>query len=144
MDQKLLQEIENTMKDKGVKPFIANKEIYGMNPVEKIILAIRNSDALFAILTKNALKNQCTRDWIFFEIGVAKGNWSNQEPVMCKQHKIFGWKDVTIELPDDSPVKMITDYRPLALRSRKSKNSMLEEMKFIAVDVSARSVKKQE
>jgi hypothetical protein len=136
LDKTLLDEVESVIRNEKVEPFIANRKILGKNPVEKVIQAMSNSDALFAVLTKNALKDQSTRDWVFFEIGLAKGMWKNLERKVHRHYEVFGWKDVTISLPSDCPINLITDYRPLKPRSRKSRNEMLGGMKSITKDLS--------
>ena len=136
LDKRLLADVEKIIRDENVEPFIANRKIFGKNPAEKVIQAMSNSVALFAVLTKNALKEQSTRDWIFFEIGLSKGMWKWLQPQVYFQYGVFGWKDVTISLPSDSPINMITDYKPLKPRSRKSKDEMLNDMKSIAKNLS--------
>jgi hypothetical protein len=136
LDKSLLDEVESAIRNEKVEPFIANRKILGKNPVEKVIQATSNSDALFAVLTKNALREQSTRDWVFFEIGLAKGMWKDLKPKVCGHYEVFGWKDVTISLPSDCPINLITDYRPLKPRSRKSRNEMLGDMKSITKDLS--------
>lgn len=143
LDEKLLEEIKITIERENVTPFLASEKIHGMNPMEKIMLSVFRCDALFAILTKNAILNQSTRDWIFFEIGLAKGMWMKEDMStknkksrkVWKQYRIYGWKDPKIILPEGNPLKFITDYKPLIKRSRKSRDKMLEEMKEIAQEI---------
>lgn len=135
ISKKLLEDIKNVIKKEKVRPFIADHEQYGTNPAEKIAQAMRGSDALFVVLTKNALRKQSTRDWILFEIGLAKA--MGKSPLKASmQRRIFVWKDVRVKLPKDSPLKMITDHRPLNARSKRSKDTMLDEMKTIARSIS--------
>lgn len=99
-------------------------------------MAMCASDAVFAILTENVLNEQSTRDWVFFEIGLAKGMWAKREnlqPTAYHQYKIFGWKDDKIKLSNDCPVNFITDYD---YRSLEPKNKMLNEMKSITKGLS--------
>jgi len=130
LDEKLLEEIKTIIDKKICIPFIAEQKISGLNPCENIRLALSRSDAVFAILTKNALTKRSTRDWVFFELGFAEGIWRNRER-KSKQYRIFAWKDPDIILPRGSPIEFITTYHPLK-RSRKSRNQMLDEMKEIS------------
>ena len=71
---------------------------YSINPAQKIINEIGNSLALFALITSNVLYDKDTRDWVLFEIGVAKGKG---KPMYC-------WKQEDYELP--KVIDYITDY----------------------------------
>ena len=132
-DKKLLEEIKIEIEQQKCIPFIAQQKISGSNPCENIMLALWRSDALFAILTENALTNQSTRDWIFYEVGFAKGVWREKKKYLT-QHSVFAWKHPDMILPRGSPIEFITTYRPLK-RSRKSRNQMLEEMKEISIEL---------
>lgn len=131
LDKKLLEEIKILIEQQKCIPFIAQQKISESNPYENIMSAIWRSDAIFAILTENALTKQSTRDWIFFELGFAKGVWREQKKYYLK-HSIYAWKDPKIKLPRANPIEFITSYHPLVKRSRKSRNQMLEEMKEIS------------
>lgn len=132
----LLEDIQTVIKKENVRPCIADHEEYGTNPAEKITQAMRGSDALFVVLTKNALRKPSTRDWILFETGLAKAVLRTRSLQATMQRQIFVWKDVRIKLPRDSPLKMITDHRPLNARSKRSRDTMLDEMKTIARSLS--------
>ena len=97
-DEKLLDLIEFGFRNKGIIPFFARRHIRGENPAQKIINEIGNSLALFALMTSNVLYDQYTRDWVLFEIGVAKGKG---KPIYC-------WKQEDYELP--KVIDYITDY----------------------------------
>ena len=74
----------------------------GKNPVEKIINAIDNSIALFALITSNVVHDTHTRDWVVFEIAVAK----------VKNIPIFCWMDESVAENKTYPklIENITDY----------------------------------
>lgn len=130
-DKKLLEEIKILIEQQKCIPFIAQQKISGSNPCENIMLALWRSDALFAILTENALTKQSTRDWVFFELGFAKGVWRDKKKYLMK-YSIFAWKDPKIKLPRANPIEFITSYHSLIKGSRPSRNKMLEEMKEIS------------
>ena len=97
-DEKLLDLIEFGFKNKGIIPFFARRHMRGQNPAQKIINEIGNSLALFALITSNVLYDKDTKDWVLFEIGVAKGKG---KPMYC-------WKQEDYELP--KVIDYITDY----------------------------------
>ncbi|UCH02293.1 MAG: nucleotide-binding protein [Candidatus Bathyarchaeota archaeon] len=135
MSKKLLEKIIRIIKNEHVTPFIANQETNEKNPVERISQAINNSEAFFSVLTKNTLKRQSIRDWIFFEIGLAKGIWKKTSK-FTHRYEIFVWKDIQIKLPYNNPIKVIADSKSINTRSKKSTDMMLEEMKAIARNIS--------
>jgi hypothetical protein len=132
----LLTRIESVIKKEDVRLVIANQERSELNLMEKIARAIGASDALFVVLTKNALRKRSTRDWILFEVGVAKAIWKNLMAKVTKQYTIFAWKDVNLKLPSDGPIKLLAEYRPLNTRSKRSIDAMLDEMQSIARNLS--------
>ncbi|MGD0994946.1 MAG: hypothetical protein ABR909_05415 [Candidatus Bathyarchaeia archaeon] len=81
----------------------------GKNPVEKIIEAISNSMGLFIIMTPNVVLDQHTRDWVVFEIAVAK---TKGIPIYC-------WMDNTVSMDKQFPrlIENITDYDKFDLAS---------------------------
>jgi len=132
----LLTRIESVITNANVRPVIADHEPSEANLSERIVRAIGASDALFVVLTKNALRKGSTRDWIVFEVGVAKAMWKNSMAKVTTQYTIFAWKDVRITLPSDGPMKLLAEYRPLNTRSNRSKDAMLDEMQSIARNIS--------
>ena len=76
----------------------------GKPPVQKVVDEIWNSSALFILLTQNVMYNQETRDWVCFEIGVARAleNFGLLN--------IYGWRATNVELTD--LLKGITDFAP--------------------------------
>lgn len=101
-DTKLIDLITLGFKGRDIIPFFARREMVGENPVEKIINAIDSSMALFALITSNVVYDKYTRDWVVFEIGVAK----------AKDIPIFCWMDHDVAKNKAFPklIENITDY----------------------------------
>jgi len=101
-DTKLIDLITLGFKDRKIVPFFAKREMVGENPVEKIINAIDKSMALFALMTPNVVHDNYTRDWVVFEIAVAK----------VKNVPIFCWidKGVAENKTCAKLIENITDY----------------------------------
>ena len=101
-DTKLIELITLGFKGRKIAPFFARRIMMGKNPVEKIINAIDNSMALFALITPNVVHDNYTRDWVVFEIAVAK----------VKNVPIFCWidKGVTENKTYPKLIENITDY----------------------------------
>lgn len=90
---------ENTRIDKV--PYFARGYIAGKNPADKFIEAMKDSVALFVIITNNVINDLDTLNWVLFEIGLAKG----------RELPVYGWKASDVEevrVPE--PIKYITDY----------------------------------
>jgi hypothetical protein len=83
------------------------------------------------VLTKTAFKKHAIRDWIYFEIGVAKAMWK-----ALSQYKIFIWKDVALTLPTTNPFNCIKECQSFRMNSSKSRDTMLAEMRAIARNIS--------
>jgi len=99
---------------------------------EKIMRAIDDSSAFFAILTKKAFKKQVIRDWIHFEFGLAGGKHKKNAQNVVRQFHIYVWKDIATDIPNLNPLKNIEAFRSVKINSKKSKNEMLKEMRDIA------------
>jgi hypothetical protein len=101
-DTKLVELITLAFKDREIQPYFARRSMEAENPVNKIVNAIDNSYALFALITPNIVFNLETRDWCVFEIAVAKHKGL---PVFC-------WIDKTVELAKNYPklVENITTF----------------------------------
>lgn len=101
-DTKLIELIILAFKDREVQPYFARRSVEAENPVNKIINAIDNSFALFALITPNMVFNTETRDWCVFEIGVAKHKGI---PVFC-------WIDKMVEVAKNYPklIENITTF----------------------------------
>ena len=106
-DEKLVDFIEFGFRKIDVTPFFARRHMRGENPAQKIVNEIEKSLALFAIMTSNVLYDKDTRDWVVFEIGVAKG----------KGKPIFCWKERDREIP--KLIEYLTDYETFDLHDRK-------------------------
>jgi len=139
LSKKLLENIERIIINEKIKPFMANQADYGTNMVEQIVQAVSNSEALFAILSISSFKKQSTRDWIFFELGVAKGIWKKTVSKISGSNKIYVWRDDRIKIPDLNLVKNITEHKLFKMNSKKSRDVMLEEMKTVARTISIMS-----
>lgn len=101
-DTKLINLITLSFKGPDIVPFFARQVMMGKNPVEKIINAINNSMALFAVITSNVVHDPHTRDWVVFEIAVAK----------IRGIPIFCWIDDGVAKNRTYPklIENITDY----------------------------------
>lgn len=101
-DTKLIRLTELTFANREIEPYFAGIRIEGKNPVDKIIEAITGSIGLFVIITPNAVNDTHTRDWIVFEIGVAK----------AKGITVFVWMDQKVASDKSYPqlLENITDY----------------------------------
>lgn len=101
-DTKLIDLITLGFKGRTFVPFFARRVMTGKNPVQKIINAIDDSMALFALITPNLVYDSHTRDWVVFEIAVAK----------VKDVPIFCWIDEGVAKNKMYPllIENITDY----------------------------------
>lgn len=133
ISKKLLDDIKNVIEEERVVPFIAQEQCAGKQ-TDSVFQAINGSHAFFGILTKNAFKNNSVRDWILFETGIAKALWMNVSPDSYK-YRTFFWKDVSLKL-SESPINSITDFKSFNLKSKKTKDMMLNEMRTIAYNIS--------
>jgi len=101
-DTRLINLITLSFKGRRIVPFFARREMAGENPVEKIIKAIDSSMALFLLMTENVVNDTHTRDWVVFEIGVAK---AKNVPIFCWMHNKVGENESFPKLLEN-----ITDY----------------------------------
>lgn len=101
-DNKLINLTVLVFKDREIAPFFARRIMMGENPVEKITNAIENSLALFVLMTYNVVQDKDTRDWVVFEIAIAK---SKNMPIFC-------WMDKRVAEEKMFPklLENITDY----------------------------------
>lgn len=101
-DTKLIDLIALGFKDRDITPYFARQVMVGENPVEKIINAIDSSIALFVLMTSNVAYDNHTRDWVVFEIGVAK---TKGKPIFC-------WMEESVSTLKTFPklIENITDY----------------------------------
>jgi len=132
LSKPLLTRIGSVITNAKARPILADHEPSETNLAERIVHAIGASDALFVVLTKNALRKEATRDWILFEVGAAKALWKSLNTSGTPHHAIFAWKDVKITFSSNGPMKPLAEYRPLNPRSSRSRDAMLNEMQAIA------------
>jgi len=101
-DNKLIELTTLAFKGRDLVPYFARQVMVGENPVDKIISALDNSLALFALITSNVVYYPDTRDWVVFEIAVAK----------YKKLPIFCWLDKAVADVKAFPklIENITDY----------------------------------
>ncbi len=101
-DTELIRLIELAFAGREIEPYFAKQRMEGKNPVAKIVEAITNSIGLFALITPAVVEDTYTRDWVVFEIGVAK----------AKEVPIFCWLDESIDSKKSYPrlIENITDY----------------------------------
>jgi hypothetical protein len=101
-DTKLIDLIALGFKGRDITPFFARRVMVGENPVEKIINAIDSSMALFCVMTSNVVYDNHTRDWVVFELAVAK---TKGKPIFC-------WMDESVATLKAFPklIENLTDY----------------------------------
>ncbi|WP_456475697.1 toll/interleukin-1 receptor domain-containing protein [Candidatus Pyrohabitans sp.] len=113
-DSLLIEQINKAFKDIGVEPYFAFLKQEGVDPVTKIINAIHESRALFVLVTENVLKYNYTRDWVSFEIGLAKGI----EKGSGKPKRVYAWLINVDENEDELAfLRYITDYSKIKLKN---------------------------
>jgi len=122
-DRDLLNSIDRALSDVNVKAYFAERELAARNPADKIVDAIRKSDAVFLVMTSRVTDRRDTRDWVLFEVGAAK----------ALKRPIYGWKSHYASEPE--PVKQVTDYASFDYQSERSKQEMVDAMKKIAKDL---------
>lgn len=123
-DTNLIQMIDTNLKKIGVTPFFASLWQVGKPPVPKIVDEMWNSSALFILLTSNVMLDRETRDWVCFEIGVAKA-LENFGLLL-----IYGWRANNAELTD--LFKGVTDFVPFNPYDENSCLDMVSGMMEIA------------
>ena len=129
LSKSLSADIQSTIQNEKIIPVLADS----MTDSAQIVDAIINSDALIAILTKKALRMPKVRDWLFFEIGCAKGLWKAISAGESSRYKIYVWKDKPVKLPALSP---ITTYKSVNLRSKQSRAELLADIQSVAFNLS--------
>jgi hypothetical protein len=137
ISEKLLDEITSTLKQAQVNPLFA--EQLQNQPLYVIIQAVFQSDAMFMIITKKALQRKTIRDWILFELGLARARWRPRIRGEVSQIPVFVWRDITLRLSKEQPLGLITEIKRLQMNSKKSRETMLRDMKMIALNLSAQS-----
>jgi hypothetical protein len=125
-DEKLIRLVELAFDDRDIKPYFAKNRIEGKNPVEKIVEAISNSKYFFALVTSNVVNDTHTRDWVNFEIGVAK----------AFNKKIFVWIDKGVSADKKYPqlLENVTDYNSFDCQSDKDCHNVVIAIRNQALD----------
>ena len=123
-DVKLINLAELAFESLNIKPYFAKNRIEGKNPVDKIVEAISTSKAFFALITPNVVTDQHTRDYVNFEIGVARAN----------RMKIYVWIDTSVLLNKSYPrlIENVTDYLKFDCQSDEDCCNMLNAFHDIA------------
>jgi hypothetical protein len=129
LSKSLSAAIQSTIQNEKIVPVLADTVADPARIVDELIA----SDALLAILTRKALRVPKTRDWLFFEIGCAKGLWNTVSRGDSPRFKIYVWKDRPVKLPAQSP---ITVYQSVNLRSKQSRTELLAAIQSIAFNIS--------
>jgi hypothetical protein len=70
-DKWLIEPICDWLKDLGVKPYLAEREIAALSLTQKLEKAIRDSNAVIVIFTRNVADIQQTRDVVNWEVATA-------------------------------------------------------------------------
>ena len=138
ISEKLLDEITSTLKQAQVNPLFA--EQLQNQPLYVIIQAVFQSDAMFMIITKKALQRKTIRDWILFELGLARARWRPRIRGEVSQIPVFLWRDITLRLSKEQPLGLITETKRVQMNSKKSRETMLRDMQRIALNLSAQSL----
>jgi hypothetical protein len=94
---------------------------------------------MFMIITKKALQRKTIRDWILFELGLARARWRPRIRGEVSQIPVFVWRDITLRLSKEQPLGLITETKRVQMNSKKSRETMLRDMQTIALNLSAQS-----
>lgn len=112
-----------------VNPYFAGQWREARIPLTKIIDQLCASSSAFALWTRNVVKSQHTRDWVLFELGVAK----TLVEIGLLSGGIWGWHSEDAELVD--LLKSITEFAPFQRYDPTSCLRMVMEMKDTALHV---------
>lgn len=133
ISDKLVDEITTTLKQAQVNPLFA--EQLRNQPLYLIIQALFQSDAMFMIITKKALQRKTIRDWMLFELGLARGRWRPRVIGEVSQIPVFVWRDTTLRLSKVQPLGLVTETKKVQINSKKSRETMLHDMQIIALNL---------
>ena len=137
ISEKLVEEITTTLKQAQVKPLFAEQLQH--QPINVIIQALFQSDAMFIIITKQVLQRKTIRDWVLFELGLARARWSPRVRGELSQIPVFMWQDITLRLSKNQPLGLVTEIKRVQMNSKKSRATMLRDMQIIALNLSTQS-----
>jgi len=107
----------------GVNPYFASQWREARIPLDKIVDQLSASAAAFVLWTRNVVESPRTRDWIMFELGVAK----TLVEIGLLSGRIWGWHSEDAELTD--LLKSITQFVTFNRWDSTSCLSMVMEMK---------------
>lgn len=91
------------------------------------------------IITKKALQRKTIRDWILFELGLARARWRPRVRGEISQIPVFMWRDITLRLSKEQPLGLVSEIKRVQMNSKRSRETMLHEMQIIAMNMSTRS-----
>ncbi len=137
ISEKLVDEITSTLKQAQVNPLFAEQL---QNPsLNVIVQTLFHSDAMFMIITKKALNRKMVRDWLLFELGLARAGWRPRVRGEISQMPVYLWRDTTLRLSKEQPLGFVTDTKSVQMNSKKSRETMLRDMQIIALNLSTKS-----
>jgi hypothetical protein len=137
ISEKMVEKITTTLKQAQVNPLFA--EQLQNQPLYVIIQALFQSDAMFMIITKKALQRKTIRDWILFELGLARARWRPRVRGEISQIPVFMWREITLRLSKEQPLGLVSEIKLVQMNSKRSRETMLREMQIIAMNLSSRS-----
>lgn len=111
---------------KGINPYFARRWKEPRPPLPKILDQLCSSTGAFMLWTQNIAKNPETRDWVLFELGVAR---SLVDLGILKG--IWGWRATDCELTD--LLKSITDFTPFDRNDPNDCARIVMQMREIAL-----------
>lgn len=125
-DVKLIKIAELAFENLDIKPYFAKNRIEGKNPVDKIVEAISNAKAFFSLITPNVINDVHTRDWVSFEIGVARAN----------EKGIFVWIDTEILKSKSYPrlIENVADYSGFDCKSDEDCLTVIRAIRGLALN----------
>jgi hypothetical protein len=138
ISEKLVDEITTTLKQAQVNPLFADQ--LQNRPLSVIIQTLFQSDAMFIIITKKALQRKTIRDWILFELGLARARWRPCVRGEVLQIPVFIWRDIALRLSKEQPLGLVTEMKRVQMNSKRSRETMLQDMQIIALNLSTRSL----
>jgi hypothetical protein len=134
ISEKLVEEVTTTLKQAQVNPLFAEQLQH--QSLFAIIHALFQSDAMFMIITKKALQRKTIRDWILFELGLARARWRPRVRGEFLQIPVYIWRDITLRLSKNQPLGLVTETKRVQMNSKKSRETMLRDMQIIALNLS--------
>jgi hypothetical protein len=127
-DEEIINLIEVNFENNRIDkvPYFARRYIAGRNPADKVIETMKDSVALFVIITNNVVNDLDTLNWVLFEMGLAKG----------REIPVYGWKDSNVEeVKVPVPIKYITDYDTFNLYDEEDLLRIVGVMMNLAIEL---------